>query len=179
MRYRENEAAPSTESLFNSEMMAGTALYTLLLGLAFIVFGLRGGQRWLAFWGGTMVLTESEAGSDVGALTTAAGQLPDGTYAVTGNKIFITGCEHDMTENIIHPVLARIEGASAGTLGISLFIVPKIWVNEDGTLGETNDVVCSGIEEKMGIHASSTCSMALGGKGTCRGLLLGDERHRE
>jgi len=126
-------------------------------------------------WSGTMVLTEPEAGSDVGALTTSARKLPDGTYSITGNKIFITGGEHDLTANIIHPVLARIEGAPAGTRGISLFIVPKIWVNEDGSLGEPNDVVCTGIEEKMGIHASPTCSLAFGGKGQCRGLLLGEE----
>jgi alkylation response protein AidB-like acyl-CoA dehydrogenase len=126
-------------------------------------------------WAGTMVLTEPEAGSDVGALTTSARKLPDGTYAITGNKIFISGGEHDMTENIIHPVLARIEGAPAGTKGISLFIVPKIWVNSDGSLGDANDVVCTGIEEKMGIHASPTCSLAFGGKGQCRGLLLGEE----
>ena len=126
-------------------------------------------------WAGTMVLTEPEAGSDVGALTTSARKLPDGTYSITGNKIFITGGEHDMTDNIIHPVLARIEGAPAGTRGISLFIVPKIWVNRDGSLGDANDVVCTGIEEKMGIHASPTCSMAFGSKGQCRGMLLGEK----
>jgi len=127
-------------------------------------------------WGGTMLLTEPEAGSDVGALTTTAVKNQDGTYSITGNKIFITNGEHDLVDNIIHPVLARIEGDSPGTKGISIFLVPKIWVNEDGSLGEPNDVVCTGIEEKMGIHASCTCSMTLGGKGQCRGLLLGDER---
>ncbi|MGD8467904.1 MAG: acyl-CoA dehydrogenase, partial [Desulfobacterales bacterium] len=126
-------------------------------------------------WGGTMLLTEPDAGSDVGALTTTAVKNPDGTYSMTGNKIFITCGDHDLTENIIHPVLARIEGAPPGTKGISLFIVPKIWVNEDGSLGEPNDIVCSGVEEKMGIHGSPTCSMTLGGKGRCRGLLLGEE----
>jgi alkylation response protein AidB-like acyl-CoA dehydrogenase len=126
-------------------------------------------------WAGTMVLTESGAGSDLGALTTSARRLPDGTYSITGNKIFITGGEHDLSENIIHPVLARIEGAPAGTKGISLFIVPKIWVNADGSLGDPNDVVCTGIEEKMGIHASPTCSLAFGSKGQCRGMLLGEE----
>ncbi|MBS3756156.1 MAG: acyl-CoA dehydrogenase [Desulfobacterales bacterium] len=126
-------------------------------------------------WGGTMVLTEAEAGSDVGNLSTTATRNPDGTYNITGNKIFITNGEHDLTENIIHPVLARIEGATAGTKGISLFIVPKIWVNEDGSLGEPNDVVCTGIEEKLGLHASPTCQLAFGGKGNCRGLLLGEE----
>ena len=126
-------------------------------------------------WGGTMLLTEPNAGSDVGALTTTAVKNPDGTYSISGNKIFITCGEHDLTENIIHPVLARIEGAPPGTRGISLFIVPKIWVNDDGSLGEPNDIVCSGVEEKMGIHGSPTCSMSLGARGNCRGLLLGEE----
>jgi hypothetical protein len=126
-------------------------------------------------WGGTMLLTEPGAGSDVGALTTTAVKNPDGTYSISGNKIFITCGDHDLTENIIHPVLARIEGAPPGTKGISLFIVPKIWVNDDGSLGEPNDVVCSGVEEKMGLHGSPTCSMNLGGTGKCRGLLLGEE----
>jgi alkylation response protein AidB-like acyl-CoA dehydrogenase len=126
-------------------------------------------------WCGTMLLTEPEAGSDVGALTTTARKNDDGTYSITGNKIFISGGEHDLVENIIHPVLARIEGAPQGTGGISLFVVPKIWVNDDGTLGEFNDVVCTGVEEKMGIHGNATCSMALGGKGHCRGTLLGQE----
>jgi alkylation response protein AidB-like acyl-CoA dehydrogenase len=127
-----------------------------------------------AKWSGTMLLTEPEAGSDVGALTTSARQLPDGTWAITGNKIFITAGEHDMTDNIIHPVLARIEGAPKGSAGISIFIVPKIWVNEDHSLGEPNDVVCVGTEEKMGLHGSATCSMALGSKNQCRGFLLGE-----
>ena len=126
-------------------------------------------------WGGTMLLTEPNAGSDVGALTTSAEKNPDGTYTIKGDKIFITNGEHDLADNIIHPVLARIEGAPAGTKGISIFLVPKIWVNDDGSLGEPNDVVCTGIEEKMGIHASATCSISLGSKGKCRGLLLGEE----
>jgi alkylation response protein AidB-like acyl-CoA dehydrogenase len=126
-------------------------------------------------WTGTMLLTEPGAGSDVGALETSAIKNDDGTYSITGNKIFISSGEHDLAENIIHPVLARIEGAPAGTKGISLFIVPKIRVNPDGSLGEFNDVVCTGIEEKMGIHGNSTCSLTLGGKGQCRGLLLGEE----
>lgn len=126
-------------------------------------------------WTGTMLLTEPEAGSDVGALTTSAVKNPDGTYLITGSKIFISSGEHDLAENIIHPVLARIEGAPAGTKGISLFLVPKIWVNDDGSLGEFNDVVCTGIEEKMGIHGNVTCSISLGGKGKCKGTLLGEE----
>ncbi|MBN1104768.1 MAG: acyl-CoA dehydrogenase [Deltaproteobacteria bacterium] len=129
-----------------------------------------------AKWGGTMLLTEPEAGSDVGALTTSAVRNPDGTYSLTGNKIFITNGEHDLVENIIHPVLARIEGDPPGTKGISLFIVPKFFVNPDGSLGERNDIVCEGIEKKHGITASATCSMTLGAKGKCIGFLLGEER---
>ena len=125
-------------------------------------------------WTGTMLLTEPQAGSDVGALETTATPNDDGTYSIVGNKIFASSGEHDLVENIIHPVLARIEGAPAGTKGISLFIVPKIWVNEDGSLGEPNDVVCTGIEEKMGIHGNSTASISLGSSGKCRGLLLGE-----
>jgi hypothetical protein len=126
-------------------------------------------------WAGTMVLTEPNAGSDVGNLETTAVKNGDGTYSITGNKIFITNGDHNLTENIIHPVLARIEGAPKGSKGISLFIVPKIWVNEDGSLGEANDVVPTGIEEKMGLHGSPTTALAFGGKGGCRGLLLGEE----
>ena len=132
-------------------------------------------KMYTGVWGGSMLLTEPEAGSDVGALTTRAVPNADGTYSITGNKIFISSGENDLVENIIHPVLARIEGAPAGTAGISLFLVPKIRVNEDGSLGEPNDIACTGIEEKMGIHGSPTCSMALGGKGRCIGTLLGQE----
>ena len=126
-------------------------------------------------WSGTMLLTEPDAGSDVGALTTKAVRNEDGTFSITGEKIFISGGEHDLTENIIHPVLARIEGAPEGTKGISLFLVPKFRVNEDGTPGEFNDVICTGIEHKLGIHGNSTCSLSLGSKGDCIGTLLGEE----
>ncbi len=126
-------------------------------------------------WGGTMVLTEPEAGSDVGNLSTSARKNSDGSYTISGNKIFITNGEHDLTENIIHLVLARIEGAPKGTKGVSLFIVPKIRVKEDGTLGEPNDVVCTGVEHKLGINASATCALSFGTKGQCRGTLLGEE----
>ncbi|MCK5543063.1 MAG: acyl-CoA dehydrogenase [Desulfobacterales bacterium] len=126
-------------------------------------------------WGGTMLLTESGAGSDLGALETSAEKLKDGTYSIVGNKIFITNGEHNLTENIIHPVLARVKGAPGGTKGISLFIVPKIWVNDDGTFGENNDVICTGVEEKLGLHGSPTCSLSLGSRGKCRGVLLGKE----
>jgi len=122
-----------------------------------------------------MLLTEPQAGSDVGALTTIAIKNPDGTYSISGSKIFISSGEHDLTDNIVHPVLARIEGAPAGTKGISLFLVPKYRVNDDGSLGEFNDVVCTGIEKKMGIHGNATCSLTLGGNGECNGTLLGEE----
>lgn len=127
-------------------------------------------------WGGTMLLTEPEAGTDVGALTTTAVKNADGTYSLTGNKIFITNGEHDLAANIIHPVLARVEGDPSGTKGISIFIVPKFMVNEDGRLGERNDIVCTGVEEKHGIHGSATCAMALGTKNRCTGFLLGDQK---
>lgn len=126
-------------------------------------------------WGGTMLLTEPEAGSDVGALTTVAVKKEDGTYSIKGSKIFISAGEHDLCDNIIHPVLARIEGAPAGTRGISLFLVPKYHVNDDGTLGAFNNVVCTGIEHKMGIHGNATASLSLGEKGDCIGTLLGEE----
>ncbi len=126
-------------------------------------------------WTGTMLLTEPEAGSDVGALTTKATRNDDGTFSIVGQKIFISGGDHDLAENIIHPVLARIEGAPEGTKGISLFLVPKYRVNEDGSVGEFNDVTCTGIEHKMGIHGNSTCSLSLGSKGNCIGTLLGEE----
>jgi alkylation response protein AidB-like acyl-CoA dehydrogenase len=129
-----------------------------------------------AKWGGTMLLTEPEAGSDVGALTTTAVRNEDGSFSLTGNKIFITNGEHDLAENIIHPVLARIEGDPPGTKGISLFIVPKFFVDSDGRLAERNDIACEGIEKKHGITASATCSMTLGAKGKCIGFLLGAER---
>ncbi|WP_022663672.1 acyl-CoA dehydrogenase [Desulfospira joergensenii] len=126
-------------------------------------------------WAGTMCLTEPEAGSDVGNLSTSAKKNDDGTYTITGNKIFISGGDQDLTENIIHPVLARIEGAPAGTKGISLFLVPKYRINPDGSPGEPNDVACTGLEEKMGIHGNATASLSFGSKGKCIGELLGEE----
>ena len=126
-------------------------------------------------WGGTMLLTEPVAGSDVGALTTVAVPRGDGTYAIKGDKIFISSGENDLVENIIHPTLARIEGAPEGTRGISLFMVPKFLINDDGSPGAFNNVVCTGIEEKMGLHGNATCSLNLGGKGETIGTLLGAE----
>lgn len=124
-------------------------------------------------WGGTMCLTEPQAGSDVGASSSKAVLQEDGRYKITGTKIFISGGDHDLAENIIHMVLARIEGAPAGTKGLSLFIVPRVRVNEDGSLGEYNDVALGGIEHKMGIKASSTCVLNFGENNDCYGELVG------
>jgi len=126
-------------------------------------------------WTGTMNLTEPQAGSDVGLATTKAVPQDDGTYLVSGTKIYISFGEHDLAENIIHLVLARTPDAPAGTRGISLFIVPKFLVNDDGTLGARNDVNCVSIEHKMGIHASPTCVMSYGDAGGAVGYLVGEE----
>lgn len=127
-------------------------------------------------WAGTMCLTEPHAGSDVGALTTKAIRQPDGTFRIKGTKVFITGGDHDLTENIVHPVLARIEGDPPGTRGISLFLVPKFLVNDDGSLGRRNDYEIGKIEEKLGIHGSSTCLINFGDNEECYAELLGNER---
>ncbi len=126
-------------------------------------------------WMGTMQLTESQAGSDVGALRTRAEPAGDGTYRISGQKIFITYGEHDLTDNIVHFVLARLPDAPVGTKGISLFVVPKLLVNPDGTLGVANDVRCHSIEHKLGIHGSPTCTMVYGDEGGAVGYLLGAE----
>ncbi len=126
-------------------------------------------------WTGTMNLTEPQAGSDVGALRSRAVPVGDGSYTITGQKIFITMGEHDLADNIIHLVLARLPDAPAGTKGISLFLVPKIMVKADGSLGEPNDVRCHSIEHKLGIHASPTCTMVYGDNGGAIGWLVGQE----
>jgi len=127
-------------------------------------------------WSGTMCLTEPDAGSDVGALKTKAFKQADGSYKIVGQKIFISAGENDIYENIIHPVLARIEGDPAGTKGISIFMVPKYHIKPDGALGKKNDVVCTGVEHKMGIHGSPTCSLSFGDNNECIGWLMGKER---
>lgn len=124
-------------------------------------------------WCGTMCLTEPQAGSDVGALRTKATRNPDGTYRISGNKIFISAGDHDLAENIVHMVLARVEGAPQGTKGISIFIVPKKRI-ENGVLVD-NDVVPTAVEKKMGIHGSATCALNFGEKDNCIGYLLGKE----
>ena len=123
-------------------------------------------------WTGTMNLTEPHCGTDLGQLRTKAAKQSDGSYKISGTKIFISAGEHDMSDNIIHLVLARIEGAPAGTKGISLFVVPKFMVKDDGSLGARNGVTCGSIEEKMGIHGNSTCVMNYDG---ATGWLVGEE----
>ena len=127
-------------------------------------------------WCGTMCLTEAGAGSDLGALTTKATKQEDGSYLITGEKIFITSGDHELTPNIIHAVLARVADAPAGPKGLSLFVVPKFRVNANGSLGERNDVTCAGIEHKLGIHGSPTCTLVFGMENACQGFLLGQEQ---
>ncbi|KEI70043.1 acyl-CoA dehydrogenase C-terminal domain-containing protein [Endozoicomonas elysicola] len=122
-------------------------------------------------WAGTMCLTEPHAGTDLGIIRTKAEDNGDGSYAITGTKIFITGGEHDLTDNIIHLVLAKLPDAPSGPKGISLFLVPKFLVNEDGSLGESNKLACGSIEHKMGINASATCVMNFDG---AKGYLVGE-----
>jgi acyl-CoA dehydrogenase len=126
-------------------------------------------------WTGTMQLTEPQAGSDVGALRTKAEPAGDGSYRIKGTKIFITYGDHDMTDNIVHFVLARLPDAPAGTKGISLFLIPKFLVNADGSLGARNDIYASGVEHKLGMHASPTCTMTMGDHGGATGYLIGEE----
>jgi alkylation response protein AidB-like acyl-CoA dehydrogenase len=128
-------------------------------------------------WTGTMCLTEPQAGSDVGASKAKAVKQDDGSYQISGEKIFITSGDHDLTDNVVHLVLARTPDAVPGTRGLSLFVIPKVWVEPDGSIGEANDVYCNNIEEKMGIHGSPTCSLVFGQNGGCRGWLLGEENH--
>ncbi len=126
-------------------------------------------------WTGTMNLTEPQAGSDLAAVRTRAEPQPDGTYKVFGTKIFITYGEHDMTENIVHLVLARVPGAPEGVKGISLFVCPKFLVNDDGSLGARNDAWCVSIEHKLGIKASPTAVLQFGDHGGAVGYLVGEE----
>jgi alkylation response protein AidB-like acyl-CoA dehydrogenase len=126
-------------------------------------------------WTGTMNLTEPQAGSDLSQLRSKAVPVGDGSYRITGQKIYITYGEHDLVDNIVHLVLARLPDAPPGTRGISLFLVPKFLVNGDGSLGALNDVRCNGVEHKLGIHASPTCTMVYGDKGGAIGWLIGEE----
>ncbi|MBX3182615.1 MAG: acyl-CoA dehydrogenase [Polyangiaceae bacterium] len=136
------------------------------------------GRMFGGTWGGTMCLTEAQAGSDVGEASTTAVKNADGSYAIKGSKIFISGGDQDLTENIIHMVLARTPGAPKGTKGLSLFIVPKHRTDAEGNVTGPNDVSVSAIEHKMGINGSSTCQLAFGDNDACIGYLLGTEETR-
>ncbi|HUZ67031.1 MAG TPA: acyl-CoA dehydrogenase [Beijerinckiaceae bacterium] len=126
-------------------------------------------------WTATMNLTEPQAGSDLAALRTKAARAPDGTYLIAGQKIFITYGDHDLSDNIVHLVLARLPDAPAGTRGVSLFLVPKFLVEADGSLGARNDLRCAGVEHKMGIHGAPTCTMVFGDGGGAKAWLVGEE----
>lgn len=182
----DGQGAPHTVQVVVEEFLSGAnTAFSMYPGLAYgaaeviQLFGtpaqrelymkrMFGGQ-----WGGTMCLTEPHAGSDVGSSSTTAKKLADGRYSIKGTKIFISGGDHDLAENIIHLVLARVEGAPAGTKGLSLFLVPRVRVSEDGALGQPNDVVVGSIEHKMGINGSSTCVLNFGDEDACIGELLG------
>jgi hypothetical protein len=182
------QGAPNLLGVAVTEMMSGanTAfnMYPgLSMGAAAVIraFGtpeqreLYGSKLDSGEYGGTMVLTEPQAGSDVGLSTSKAVRNADGSYAISGSKIFISSGDHDLTQNIVHMVLARIEGAAKGTRGLSLFIVPKVRVQPDGSLGEPNDVVCTHLEHKMGINGSATAALSFGENGKCLGWLVGGE----
>ncbi len=133
-------------------------------------------KMYKGLWGGNMCLTEPGAGTDLGSIRTKAVRQPDGTYLLQGAKQFISGGDQDLTENIVSPVLARIEGDPPGTAGISIFLVPKYIVNDDGSLGRRNDYTIGGIEHKLGLHGSATCQMNFGDNGECYAEILGEER---
>ena len=180
--------APVSVQILVEEMLSGAnTAFNMYPGLAFgaaeviASFGtteqkhlhctrMFGGQ-----WGGTMCLTEPHAGSDVGSAKTSAKKNADGTYAIKGTKIYISGGDHDLAENIIHLVLARVDGAPAGTKGLTLFIVPKVRTNADGTLGKDNDVTVAAIEHKMGINGSATCVLNFGDADSCIGVPVGGD----
>lgn len=183
--------APSTVAVLSDELISGSNtafnMYPgLALGAAELIaeFGTDAEKKLYVermmngTWGGTMCLTEPHAGSDVGSSKTTATPIGDGKFKIKGTKIFISGGDHDMAENIIHLVLARIDGAVAGTKGLSLFIVPKIRANADGSLAESNDVQVTSIEHKMGINGSATCVLEFGEAGECIGELVGEVEHQ-
>jgi alkylation response protein AidB-like acyl-CoA dehydrogenase len=180
------QGAPLTLQALANELLSGSntsfQMYAgLTVGAAELIISFGTDAQKAAFcanmvqgrWGGTMCLTEPHAGSDVGDCKTTASRNPDGTFQIKGTKIFISGGDHDLAENVVHMVLARIDGAPKGTKGLSLFIVPKHRVNPDGSLGKPNDVVTTAIEHKMGINGSATCALGFGENGGCQGLLCG------
>ena len=180
--------APRTVQVLVEEMLSGAnAAFNMYPGLAYGAaevieqFGTAAQKKEFAEsmiggkWGGTMCLTEPHAGTDVGSAKTTASRNADGSYSVRGTKIYISGGDHDLAENIVHLVLARVEGAPAGTKGLTLFIVPKLAVNPDGTLGASNDVAVGALEHKMGINGSATCVLNFGDNGKCIGWPVGGE----
>ena len=180
--------APRTLQVLVEEMLSGAnAAFNMYPGLAYGAaevieqFGTKDQKHKFAEhmfngkWGGTMCLTEPHAGTDVGSAKTSASRNADGSYNVRGTKIFISGGDHDLAENVIHLVLARVDGAPAGTKGLTLFIVPKISIKEDGSLGDSNDVSVGALEHKMGINGSATCVLNFGDNGKCIGWPVGGE----
>jgi len=180
--------APRTIQMLVEEILSGAnAAFNMYPGLAYGAaevieqFGTPDQQKQFAEhmfagkWGGTMCLTEPHAGTDVGSAKTTATRNADGSYTIRGTKIFISGGDHDLAENIIHLVLARVDGAPAGTKGLTLFIVPKLEIKPDGSLGERNDVSVGALEHKMGINGSATCVLNFGDNGTCKGWPVGGE----
>lgn len=180
--------APRTLQVLVEEMLSGAnAAFNMYPGLAYGAgevieqFGTPDQKKKFAEhmfsgkWGGTMCLTEPHAGTDVGSAKTTATRNADGSYAVRGTKIFISGGDHDLAENVIHLVLARVDGAPAGTKGLTLFIVPKHSIKEDGSLGGANDVSVGALEHKMGINGSATCVLNFGDNGKCQGWPVGGE----
>ena len=180
--------APRTLQVLVEEMLSGAnAAFNMYPGLAYGAaevieqFGTADQKHKFAEhmfngkWGGTMCLTEPHAGTDVGSAKTSASRNADGSYSVRGTKIYISGGDHDLAENVIHLVLARVDGAPAGTKGLTLFIVPKHSVKEDGSLGDSNDVHVASLEHKMGINGSATCVLNFGDNGKCIGWPVGGE----
>jgi alkylation response protein AidB-like acyl-CoA dehydrogenase len=180
--------APRTVQVLVEEILSGAnAAFNMYPGLAYGAaevieqFGTPEQQKAFAEhmfsgkWGGTMCLTEPHAGTDVGSAKTTASRNPDGSYSIRGTKIFISGGDHDLAENIIHLVLARVDGAPAGTKGLTLFIVPKYAIKADGTIGDSNDVSVGALEHKMGINGSATCVLNFGDNGKCMGWPVGGE----
>jgi alkylation response protein AidB-like acyl-CoA dehydrogenase len=178
------QGLPEALNLAVAEMVCSTNLafgtYSALARAAYLLLAAHGSDeiRWRHLrplaegrWGGTMCLTEPQCGTDLGLIRTRAEPADDGSYRVTGTKIFITAGEHDLTENILHLVLARLPDAAAGTHGLSLFLVPKLLVDKDGRPGERNQVVCTGLERKMGLHGSATCTLCFEG---ATGYLVGE-----
>ena len=185
------QGAPSTLQNAADELLSGSntafQMYAgLTVGAADLVASFGTAEQKAAYcsnmfqgrWSGTMCLTEAHAGSDVGDCKTSATRNPDGSYKIRGTKIFISGGDHDMAENIVHMVLARIDGAPKGTKGLSLFIVPKYRVDAAGKVGGSNDVVTASLEHKMGINGSATAVLNFGESGECEGLLCGTVEHQ-